>query len=262
MKNIKTSKIKSFKCNLNDLFDKYLPKIKEGSILAITSKIISICEGRVVKIGAIKKEKLIRSEADLFLPYYNKYKFMLTIKNNILIPTAGIDESNGNGYYILWPKNPQKSANRIRKYLRNRFKIKKVGVIITDSTASPLRRGIKGIAIAHSGFKALNNYIGRKDIFGKKLEVTQANIVDSLATASVLLMGEGREQTPLAIIENIPFVKFYSRNPTRAELSNLRIGIKQDLYYPLLKKAGWQKGNPLPHFDKKFGHDKLKLLIV
>lgn len=248
IKTIRTSKIKIFQCNLNDLLDKYLPKIKEGSILAVTSKIVSICEGRVVKIGTIKKEKLIKNEADLFLPCYKKYKFTLTIKNNILIPTAGIDESNGNGYYILWPKNPQKSANKIRKYLYNRFKIKMVGVIITDSTTSPLRRGTKGITIAHSGFRALNNYIGQKDIFGKKLEVTQANIADSLATASVLSMGEGREQTPLAVIEDIPFVKFYSRNPNRAELSNLRIRIKQDLYYPLLKKAGWRRGKSFAAF--------------
>jgi putative folate metabolism gamma-glutamate ligase len=262
VKTIKTGKIKPFQHNLNNLFDRYLPKIKEGSILAVTSKIISICEGRVIKIGAIKKEELIRNEADLFLPCYKKYKFTLTIKNSILIPTAGIDESNGDDYYILWPKNPQKSANEIREYLCNRFKIKMIGVIITDSTTSPLRRGTKGIAITHSGFRALNNYIGQKDIFGKKLEVTQANIADSLAATAVLLMGEGREQTPLAVIENIPFVKFYSRNPNRSELSNLRIEIKHDLYYPLLKKAGWQKGKFLSRFDKKFGHDKLKLLIT
>jgi len=241
---IKTHKIKPYKQNLFEILDKYLKSLSEGSILVITSKIISICQARVVKIKKADKKELIKQEAEYFLPAEeNKYNITLTIKNNLLIPTAGIDESNGNGYFILWPKDPQKTADEVRQYLCDRFSIKKAGVIITDSKTTPLRWGTTGVAIAHSGFVALNNYIGKPDIFGKKLKVTKANVSDALAVSAVLIMGEGNEQTPLAIIEDVPFVKFQNRNPSKKELQELHINIEDDLCAPLLKSVKWRKGD-------------------
>lgn len=229
---------------METVFGKYLPKFKERSILAVTSKIVSICEGSVVKIGTVEKRKLIEREADYFIPpEESKYHITLTIKNNLLIPTAGIDESNGNGYYILWPRNPQRSADAIWRYLKKRFRLKKVGVIITDSKTTPLRWGTTGAAIAYSGFAPLKNYIGTPDLFGKKLRVTKANILDGLASAAVAAMGEGREQTPLAVIEDVPFAAFQQRNPTQKELKGLKIDIGEDLYAPLLLRAPWRKGH-------------------
>lgn len=240
---IKTRKIAYPENDLFGILDEYLPSIKEKTIVAITSKIVSICEGRVVKVGEIKKDKLIEKEADFVISSRkeNRYGIMLTIKNNLLIPTAGIDESNGNGYYILWPKNPQRSANEIRNYVRKKTGVNNLGVIITDSKTTPLRWGTSGVAIAFSGFSPLNNYIGKKDIFGKRLNATKANIYDSLSAAAVLVMGEGKEQTPLAIIEDVDFVNFRKKNPTTEELKNLRISINDDLYSPLLESVKWKK---------------------
>lgn len=240
---IKTHKIVVGKENLFAILNKYLPQLKENSILAITSKIVSICEGRVIKIGNVNKIDLIKKEAEYFLPpEKSKYNISLTIKRGLLVPTAGIDESNGNGYYILWPKDPQKTTNQVRKYLKNKFALKNVGVIITDSKTTPLRWGTIGFALSHSGFKPLNNYIGKPDIFGRLLHVTKASIMDGLAAAAVAVMGEGNEQTPLAIIEDIPFVKFQNRDPTKKELEDLNISLEDDLYAPLLKSTEWKKG--------------------
>lgn len=240
---LKTNKIDSNRHpDLLSILNRYLQSLKERSVLIITSKIVSICEGRVIKIGMTDKIELIRKEAQYYLPPDNIYNISLTLKNNLLVPTAGIDESNGNGYYILWPKNPQKTANTVRSYLQNRFNLHKVGVVITDSKTTPLRWGTTGIALAHSGFAALKDYIGNKDIFGRKLKVTKANIVDALASAAVVVMGEGNEQTPLAIIEDVPFVKFQNRNPTNKELKDLKIALKDDLYGLLLTSVPWKKG--------------------
>ncbi|MEK7510158.1 MAG: coenzyme F420-0:L-glutamate ligase [Patescibacteria group bacterium] len=240
---IKTHKISSRDNNLFAILDRYLLGLRERSVVVITSKIVSICEGRVIKIGTVDKDELVRREAEYFLPKEtNRYQFFLTIKNGILCPTAGIDESNGNGYYILWPENPQKTANEVRAYLSKKFSLKRVGVIITDSKTTPLRWGVTGTALAHSGFSALNDYRGKKDIFGRILKVTQVNAMDALASAAVLVMGEGREQTPLALIEDVPFVKFQNRNPTKQELKNLRIDIKEDIYSSLLTSVKWKKG--------------------
>ncbi len=256
---IKTHKIKPYKQNLFEVLDKYLKSLEERQIVVITSKIVSICEGRVVKISKLdsnelnkfvsdemnkaEKKDLIRQEAEYFLPpEENKYNITLTIKGNLLIPTAGIDESNGNGYYILWPKDSQKTANAVRKYLGQKFSVKKVGVIITDSKTTPLRWGTTGVALTHSGFRCLNNYIGKLDIFGRKFEMQKANVLDALAASAVLVMGEGSEQTPLAVIEDIPFVKFQNRNPSEKELEEFHIDIEDDLYGSLLKSVKWRKG--------------------
>lgn len=238
---IKTEKVTPGSINLFEIFDKYLPLLNEQSVVAVTSKVVSICEEQIVKIGSIEKEKLIEHEADYFLPpEKSKYNITLTIKNNILIPTAGIDESNGAGYYILWPKNAQRSANRIRNYLVKKYNLRHLGVIITDSKTTPLRWGTTGIAIAYAGFMALNDYIGKPDIFNYELRVTKANIADGLAAVAVVTMGEGQEQTPLAIIEDVPFVRFQARNPTKKELEELKINREDDLYAPLLNTANWQ----------------------
>lgn len=240
---VKTHKIRPYRQNLFEILDKYLVTIKERTIIVITSKIVSVCEGKIVKMDEADKKELIEKEADYFLPpEKNKYNITLTIKDNILIPTAGIDESNGNGYFILWPKNPQKTAGEVRKYLRNKFSVKKLGVIITDSKTTPLRWGTTGVAIAWSGFSALNNYIGKRDIFGRKFEMQKANIADALAVSAVLTMGEGNEQTPLAVIEDIPFVIFQDKNPSKKELNNFRINMDDDLYGPLLKSVKWERG--------------------
>lgn len=215
----------------------------ENSVLAITSKIVSICEGNVVKNdGKILKNDLAKKEADLYLPpTESKYNYCLTIKKNILLPTAGIDESNGNGCFILWPKDPQKTVNAIRKYLIKRFGLNNVGVMITDSKTTPLRWGTTGVCVAHSGFSASNDYIGKPDIFGVKMRATKANIADALADSAVLCMGEGSEQTPMALISDLPFVKFKKNNPTKKELSEICIGMEDDLYAPLLKSVRWRK---------------------
>ena len=240
---IRTHKIRPYGENLFQILDKYVKSVKERSIVVITSKIVAICEGRVAKLEEADKLELIKKEAEYFLsPEENKYNVALTIKGNLLMPTAGIDESNGNGYYILWPRDPQKTANDVRRYLRERFSVKKVGVIITDSKTTPLRWGTTGVAIVYSGFSALNNYIGKCDIFGRKFEMQKANIADALAASAVLVMGEGNEQTPLAVVEDVPFVKFREKDPSKKELNDFHINMDDDLYGSLLKSVKWKKG--------------------
>lgn len=239
---IKTHKITSADRDLTVILDKYITHLSENSVVAITSKIVSICEGNMVPIEDSEKDELVKSEADLYLSKdENKYNLFLTIKNSILAVSAGIDESNTDGNYVLWPKDPQESANQVRKYLAEKFQLKNVGVVITDSKTTPLRWGVTVISIAHSGFAALNDMIGTPDIFGRKLKMTKIAVADGLAAAAGLVMGEGSEQTPIAIVTDVPFVKFQNRNPKADELDALKIEIEDDVYAPLLKSVNWQK---------------------
>lgn len=241
---IKTHKITTSDKDLFAILDKYLLKLEEGSILAITSKIVSITEGRLIKMDKVDKDELIKQEAQYYLPRnLNPYNISFTITRNLLAVTAGIDESNGDGYYILWPKDPQATVNAVREYLKKRFKIKKVGVIITDSKTSPLRWGVTSIALAYSGFKPLKDYIGKKDLFARKFEFEKLSIVDSLASAVSVVMGEGAEQTPIAVINDLNFVDFQDRNPTEKELRDLIISPEEDIFGPFLKNVQWKKGS-------------------
>ncbi len=230
--------------SLIEILNEAVVELVERSVLVITSKIVAICEGRAVPTAGTNKFALIQSEADRFLPVKEGKSFQLTITNNILIPNAGIDASNGNGSYVLWPRDAQTTANAVRAYLADRFSLESVGVLITDSTSRPLRRGTTGISLAHSGFKALNTYVGTPDIFGRKLEFTNSNIADGLAAAAVVMMGEGAECTPLAVMTDLPNVHFKSRDPTSEELAELHIELENDLYAPLLQSVEWQKYSP------------------
>lgn len=230
--------------DLLTVLDAHLPKLEERSVVVVTSKIVSICQGRVVKNdGSIDKLGLIRKEAHLYMDVSDEWGIMLTVKNDTLIASAGIDESNGNGYFILWPDNlPQVTAD-IWNHLRHRHSIDNVGVIVSDSHTTPLRWGTSGIGIGWCGFEPLNNYIGAPDIFGRNLHVTKSSMIDGLAAAAVVTMGEGNEQTPLSVITDIPFVQFTDRPPTEEEIRNFHISLKEDIFSPLINSPLWKKGN-------------------
>lgn len=231
---------------LTAILNQYVAGLKEKSVLVITSKIVSICEGAVIKNdGSVNKHDLIKQEADSYLdlPLSKTYGVTITIKDNKLVANAGIDESNGNGYFILWPRDPFRSATTIWEYLRKKYHLTKLGVIITDSHVIPLQWGTRGRALAWCGLEPLKNYIGTPDIFGKHLHATKASIVDGLAAAAVAVMGEGNEQTPLAVITDIPFVTFLDRPPMHKEIDALTIEPADDIYAPLLTSVQWKKAH-------------------
>jgi F420-0:gamma-glutamyl ligase len=239
---VQTDLVRAGETDILDFIDKFVPELPPKSVLAITSKVVSLCENRVVKIGEVSKEELVRAEAEYFLPpEANPYGVMVTITRGVLIAAAGIDESNTDGYYVLWPEDPQASANRIREHLQKKFG-PEIGVVITDSRLTPLRWGIVGFGLAHSGFEALTNYVGQKDIFSKyTLKYSYGSQIDGLATAAVMIMGEGAQRMPLVRIEDAETVVFQNRNPTDAELGQLRISIDDDLYSDMLKNIPWEK---------------------
>lgn len=240
---IKTPLVRVNGCSLIELIDRAVPEMPERSILAVTSKIISLCEGSTVPLHATDKDALIRKESEYYIsPEKNKWGITLTLTRNILIPSAGIDESNADGTYLLWPRNPQRTANALRAHLARRFTRRALGILITDSKTAPLRRGTTGIALAHSGFDALTDYVGSQDLFGKPFRVSRRSVVDGLAAAAVCAMGEGSEQTPLALISDVSFVRFRRRSPTKAELEFLHISLAEDLYAPLLRAAPFRRG--------------------
>ncbi len=243
IKAIKTRKFLPPKDNLDDLLS-MIKFLKEYSIVAVTSKVVAISEGRCIPVDSTTKDQIAISEAEWYIPreISPNGQILNTIKNNLLVASSGVDESNGNDYYILWPKKPKDSAKKIWNYLKNKFKIENLGVIITDSRLIPLRRGVVGLAISYFGFKPIKDYRGKKDIFGRKFVMETSNFPDSLASAAVLEMGEGAEQQPIAVINQIPNVEFINREYKPKLDDNFEIPLEEDMFSPFLTSVKWKKG--------------------
>lgn len=218
----------------DDLFsvlDESLSDVREGDIIAVSSKVVAIHEGSSVPIEGTDKSALIASEAELCIPR-SYWSSPLTVKHGAFIGTAGIDESNANGYYVLLPRDPFASAQALHTYLRDRFNIKNVGVIVTDSHSEPLRRGALGVAIGFWGFKPTINHVGKPDLFGREMKIEVANLADALAAGAGVVMGETNECQPVVIIRNTPEV-IYTEEHLKDELI---VGFENDTYRVLYER--------------------------
>jgi putative folate metabolism gamma-glutamate ligase len=214
--------------------------IDTGDVIAITSKIISLAQNRLIPQDQIDKNALILKEADKVLDTdQNTYGVKITIKDDILIASAGIDASNANGYYILYPQNIRDTTKKLWHDIANKKDIKDFGILVTDSHTSPLRRGITGFALSWYGFDPIHDYKGAPDIDKKPLEYSELNIVDSLAASAVLNMGEADEQCPIAIIKNIPKIKFLNTDQENSITARMEIPMEHDLYSPIFMAAKW-----------------------
>lgn len=205
--------------------------IRDSMIVAVTSKIVSLSEMRLVEKSAISKEQLIENEADHNLGEV-AYGCFLTVKHGLFIPSAGIDESNSEkDQYILYPEDPFQSTKQLWEGLRGRWKIKNLGILMTDSHTTPLRKGVTGISLAHWGFAGLKDMIGSPDLFGRKMKMTTVNVADALAAAATLVMGEANECRPMAIL-GCGGVEFTEKT----DIEELKMPIQDDLYYPFFER--------------------------
>lgn len=211
-----------------------LPRVPEKSIVVVTSKIVALAQGRVVPNQPGSKTRWIKKESEQYLKTRWCY---LTLKEGHWCPNAGIDESNARDQLILWPRDSVGTAWDLQRALRKHYRRTHLGVLITDSRIFPLRAGVTGVALGHAGFVGLRSYIGKPDIFGRKLKLTKTNVADSLASAAVMEMGEGRERQPLALISDVSVV-FTNRRTNE----NLRIDPRDDLYRPLFVGLGRTAG--------------------
>ena len=204
-------------------------RAREGQVLAITSKIVSLAEGKVTARGQKTKLDLIKEEADWYLGP-SSYGTELTIKHGLLAASAGIDESNSaSGDYLLLPRDPYASAEKIGRQLRAELGLARFAVILTDSRSAPLRRGVTGVSLGHWGLRAVRSLVGRPDMHGRPLKFTHVNVVDALATMAVYTMGEADDGCPLALVSGAE-VEFCEEG----RRDEIVIEPEQDIYYPLL----------------------------
>ncbi|MDE2038242.1 MAG: coenzyme F420-0:L-glutamate ligase [Patescibacteria group bacterium] len=214
---------------LGPFIRQHVPRLRERSILVVTSKVVALAEKRTASAEAPGgKAGLIKKESDAVIKTKHIH---LTLKDGMLMAAAGIDASNADGKLILLPRDSFKAARALRAELMRAYKLKRLGVLITDSRTFPLRAGVIGLTTGFAGFEGVRDYRGMPDIFGRKLAFSRTNVADCLASAAVVEMGEAAEQQPLAVIEGAT-AAFTGAKMGRRSVS---IPIEDDLYRPLLR---------------------------
>ncbi len=224
-----------------------IPQLQERSVVAITSKVVALCEENVVERREgtrEEKQHVVRQAADRYIePTESEYGVIVTVKDQVLAVNAGVDESNADGKYVLLPEDSYASAEKIWRFLKEKHQIEELGVIITDSRTFPLKWGVMGTCLAHCGFKVLDSKIGELDLFGHEMQMTQVNVAEGLAVAAVLNMGESNESQPIAVVTEVEqLVQFQAQPPSAQELKDLLIDMNDDVFAPFLLKAEWKKG--------------------
>lgn len=211
--------------------------LQDGDVVAVSSKYAAISEGRVVDLYDVQVSpraqaiadryhmnpqlaQLVIEEADHVFGgithEFNGVKvgFLLTHKDGIISPNAGLDRSNiPSGKVVLFPLDPYRTAAIIRAGLRDKLGVD-VGVILTDSWLMPGRLGTTGVALSTAGFKPIRDQRGKPDLFGNPMQVTQIGVADSICVCAEMVMGETDEATPIAIVRN-----------TGVELMDIELGV-------------------------------------
>ncbi len=193
----------------------------DGDILIVKHKIVSKAEGAVVALDSVKPStraklwakknsldarvvELALSEARSIVRRHRKVMITET-RHGFVCANSGVDVSNVDGgkSAVLLPKDPDRSAQKIRRALKQKLSIA-VPVIITDSFGRPWREGLTEVAIGVAGMKPLVDYRGRKDAQGYSLHSSIEAIADELACAAGLVCGK-LEQTPACIIRGFRY---------------------------------------------------------
>lgn len=177
--------------------------IHDGDIIAITSKIVSKSEGRIVP--ATDREDAITAETVRVVATREHAGGVTRIVENslgIVAAAAGVDSSNTpEGSVLLLPVDPDATAQAICRALRERFQAT-IGVIITDTLGRPWRLGQTDVAIGAAGIRVLDDLRGTPDAHGRRMEVTVAAVADEIAGAADLVKGKS-SANPVAVIRGL-----------------------------------------------------------
>lgn len=220
----------------------------EGDVVVVSQKIVSKAENLELDISKIKPSKRARSISqktgkvagliELILRdsqrvlRADKEALIVRRRDGMICLNAGVDKSNVKGRfgYARLPTDPDSSADRIRARLE-KLSGKKLGVIVADTYSRPFRVGQVEFAIGVSGIEPVIDYRGHEDMFGYRLKFKFVGLADEIAAAAELVMGQGTERTPVAIVRGVPRIK---RTDESGLSGKLHIGKRTDLFRKII----------------------------
>ena len=196
-----------------------------GDIVVVAQKIVSKAENRYVSLKDVvpgDKAKALAAETGKDARHVeailSESAEVVRYRHNILIvehrlgyvmANAGIDQSNithtvGDERVLLLPSDPDKSAAALKAGLDTAFGAD-IGVIINDSFGRAWRNGVVGVALGVAGLPSLLDMIGKPDMFGRPMQVTEIAVADEIAAAASLLMGQAAEGLPVVVVRGLTF---------------------------------------------------------
>jgi len=196
--------------------------IMDGDIIVVTQKIVSKAEGRVYKLSSIKPSpfamrlaKKLNKDPALVELILKESKAIVRLSGHHLITrtrhgwvcaNSGVDVSNvsGGDAAALLPVNPDLSARRIRRRIEE-LSGKRVAVVVSDTFGRPFRIGHTDVAIGCSGMSPITDLRGAVDSYGYVLRVKQTAIIDEVASAAELVIGNSSERVPAAIVRGVSY---------------------------------------------------------
>ncbi len=218
--------------------------IDDGDIIVVSQKIFSKAEGRIARLRDVVPSRraeeialVTGKDPRLVELVLRETKSMIKVspevllledKREIVCINAGIDKSNveGSDTFALLPEDPDTSAERCRQRIK-RLTGKNVAVIVCDTYSRPFRRGQVNYGIGIAGLNPFRDYRGKEDLFGYVLKVKNVAIVDEIAAAAELLMGQAAEAMPVVIFRGLENMVEYSEGHAFQEL---RISREEDLF--------------------------------
>lgn len=180
--------------------------LEDGDILAVTSKIVSKAEGRLVQ--ARDREDAITAETVRVVASRAHTGGVTRIVENrlgLVLAAAGVDSSNTpEGHVLLLPEDPDASALALASALRARFGLR-IGIVVSDTLGRPWRQGQTDVAIGAAGIRVLDDLRGTRDANGRRLDVTVAATADEIAAAADLVKGKSGG-LPVAVVRGLGHV--------------------------------------------------------
>ena len=191
-------------------------ELHEGDVVVVSQKIVSKAEGQVRHLSsaipggeARRLAAVLGKEPALVELILGESREVLRAERGVLITethhgfvcaNAGIDSSNlpEPDTVSLLPEDPDASAQRIRAEIRAATGTAPA-VIVSDSFGRAWRLGQAEVAIGCAGITPLDDWRGRSDAEGRKLEATQIAIADEAAAAADLVRDK-TSRTPAAIV--------------------------------------------------------------
>ncbi|GLX04332.1 coenzyme F420-0:L-glutamate ligase [Microbispora sp. NBRC 16548] len=175
------------------------PDLRDGDILVVTSKIVSKAEGRVRQDGS--RTAAIEEETERVVARRGDTVIAQT-RHGFVMAAAGVDASNTSpGTVLLLPEDPDASAGRIRRGLRERLGVR-AGVIVSDTFGRPWRHGLTDVAVGAAGVRPLEDLRGGTDGYGNPLNATVTALADEIAAAGDLAKGK-LSGVPVAVVRGL-----------------------------------------------------------
>jgi coenzyme F420-0:L-glutamate ligase / coenzyme F420-1:gamma-L-glutamate ligase len=151
-------------------------------------------DARVVEVVLRESAEVLRAERDVLV---------CRTRHGFVCANAGVDASNApaEDTLVLLPRDPDASARRIRARLRE-LTGSAPAVLISDSFGRAWRHGQLDVAIGLAGMQPLDDWRGRTDARGLRLQATWLAVADAAAAAADLARAKDSHE-PVVILEGL-----------------------------------------------------------